>query len=208
MAKGRRSTLVSAALGVVVVASPVFAQNASVVVLPQPVGSSTGAVSLATPYLIFTADSVNQAGNATTSGSGQAGWNPSAASNPGSNPLIPSSLTPTCQAFLARLNSNTAVSQCTQPLVQATDLYSSSSNNTTTGPSQVKTVLDGLCGIDQQASCGDVMIRQVLSHFAGNCTQELAAGDEVVMGSYDVLYALNPVRPLRTCNHRLLDSLI
>lgn len=118
--------------------------------------------------------------------------NATSSANPGSNPLIPQSISSQCQSYLARLNSNTAVSACTSPLVSATKTFSPSAGSSTTEGGSIKTALDGLCATGQ--SCSDTLIRQVLGHFAGNCSQELSEGNPVVMGSYDVLYALNPVR--------------
>ncbi|KAG0149086.1 hypothetical protein CROQUDRAFT_669551 [Cronartium quercuum f. sp. fusiforme G11] len=121
-----------------------------------------------------------------------ANWNPSAVNNPGTNARIPSSVSSACQAFLARLNSNSQVKSCTAPLMNATASFSAGPQAVT--PAQVKAAFDGLCGPNSGAGCETILMHEILGHFAGNCSSELSAGVPAIQAAYDVLYIMTPFK--------------
>ncbi|BGP35875.1 hypothetical protein JCM10296v2_007727 [Rhodotorula toruloides] len=139
------------------------------------------------------------AGNATGVASGQANAtasNTAAApvSTSTQNPLIPSSISPKCQSFLTYLNSASSLSSCTTPLLSALSSFQPSPDSPTTytaSSDQVHSAISNLCS---QPSCDDSLVRGMLGGFAANCTAELEAKNQVVLGSYDALYVLEPLR--------------
>ncbi|BGP03981.1 hypothetical protein NBRC10513v2_007722 [Rhodotorula toruloides] len=138
-------------------------------------------------------------GNATGVASGQANAtasNTAAApvSTSTQNPLIPSSISPKCQSFLTYLNSASSLSSCTTPLLSALSSFQPSPDSATTytaSSDQVHSAISNLCS---QPSCDDSLVRSMLGGFAANCTAELEAKNQVVLGSYDALYVLEPLR--------------
>ncbi|KWU43707.1 hypothetical protein RHOSPDRAFT_13329, partial [Rhodotorula sp. JG-1b] len=109
-----------------------------------------------------------------------------------SNPLIPSSVSQKCQAFLTALNSNDQIAQCTAPLLTTVAAFhASSANSYSASSSQVQSALTDLCSAP---GCDDALLRSLLGQFNGNCSQELQAANQVVLGSYDALYVLSPLR--------------
>ncbi|BGP66451.1 hypothetical protein NBRC10512_002483 [Rhodotorula toruloides] len=139
------------------------------------------------------------AANATGDASGQANAtasNTAAApvSTSTQNPLIPSSISPKCQSFLTYLNSASSLSACTTPLLSALSSFQPSPDSPTTytaSSDQVHTAIENLCS---QPSCDDSLVRGMLGGFVANCTAELEAKNQVVLGSYDALYVLEPLR--------------
>ncbi|KAH9811569.1 hypothetical protein DFH28DRAFT_981344 [Melampsora americana] len=115
-------------------------------------------------------------------------WNPSAEFNPGTNARIPSSVSSACQAFLARLNSNSQVKACTAPLMNATASFSSGASAVTSD--QVQSAFHDLCGPESGNGCQVGLFHEILSHFTGNCTDELHAGNPAIRSAYDVLYIM------------------
>ena len=55
---------------------------------------------------------------------------------------------------------------------------------------QVTSSLSKLCS--SSSSCSDSLIKQSLTWFSGNCSAELAAGNQLVTSNYDVFYVLSP----------------
>ncbi|KAI8450382.1 hypothetical protein BY996DRAFT_6432490 [Phakopsora pachyrhizi] len=118
------------------------------------------------------------------------GWDPSNLQNPGTNPRIPKSISSSCQAYLARLNSNSKLKTCTAPLLNATAAFSNGPQSIKSD--QLKTSYDSLC--HGGSGCEPSLIHAILGHLAGNCTQELQSGETTVRALYDVLYILTPYR--------------
>ncbi|GEM11780.1 hypothetical protein Rt10032_c17g5797 [Rhodotorula toruloides] len=162
-------------------------------------GSSSSAWSQAESGSASSVWSSYGAGSATAVASGRANATVSnTASAPVStstqNPLIPSSISTKCQSFLTYLNSASSLSQCTTPLLSALSSFQpspDSANSYTASSDQVHQALANLC---TQPGCDDALVRQMLGGFAANCTAELEAKNEVVLGSYDALYVLEPLR--------------
>ncbi|GAA5864977.1 hypothetical protein JCM3774_003927 [Rhodotorula dairenensis] len=119
-----------------------------------------------------------------------------AATGTASNPLIPSTVSQKCQQFLTALNSNDQIAQCTAPLLTTVAAFhassaASSASSYSASSSQVQSALNDLCSAP---GCDDGLLRSLLGQFNSNCSPELQAGNQVVLGSYDALYVLSPLR--------------
>lgn len=112
--------------------------------------------------------------------------------NPGTNFRIPTTISATCQQFLAELNSNANLTSCTAPLLNATHSFSSGPKSVTR--EQVLKAFDGLCGSNSGSGCAPHIMYTILNQFSATCTSELQAGVEAVRMIYDVLYILTPYR--------------
>ena len=97
-----------------------------------------------------------------------------------------------CESFLSSLNGNAQLSACSSSLLTAISAFTPASvgDSFTQTTAQVSAALDGLCSQD---GCDETVVRAQLSQFYGNCSAELGAGSEVVIGQYDVLYVLVPM---------------
>ncbi|TKA55549.1 hypothetical protein B0A53_02727 [Rhodotorula sp. CCFEE 5036] len=158
-------------------------------VLAQDASSSSSAHSSAQSTALRSSSSLAASSSSASSA-------PAATGSPAtaSNPLIPASVSQKCQSFLTALNSNDQVAQCTAPLlttVAAFHASSSSANSYSASSSQVRSALTDLCSAP---GCDDALLRSLLGQFNGNCSQELQAANQVVLGSYDALYVLSPLR--------------
>ena len=111
---------------------------------------------------------------------------------PSANPLIPTTVSPACTAFLSALNADTQLSACTSPLLTTLALFAPSANSTESNSQPPAAVLNSLTTMCASPRCSDTLIRTAITAFAGNCSAELSAGNPVVLGSYDVLYILSP----------------
>ncbi|BGP43954.1 hypothetical protein JCM10450v2_008166 [Rhodotorula kratochvilovae] len=129
-------------------------------------------------------------GTATSSASSGASTAAAVSTN---NPLIPATVSAKCESFLTYLNSHGDVASCTAPLLSAVSLFqaSSGSNAYNTDAAAVQDALSGLC---YSSACDDALVRSLLTQFNGNCSSELTAANSVVLGSYDALYVLTPLR--------------
>ncbi|GAA5987494.1 hypothetical protein JCM10908_001977 [Rhodotorula pacifica] len=160
------------------------------------------AVSVTAPRAVLAQDassssSTPSSGNASaasSTASASASASTPAATGSASNPLIPSSVSQKCQNFLTALNSNDAIAQCTAPLLTTVAAFHASSSSATSysgSSTQVQSSLNDLCSAP---GCDDGLLRSLLGQFNGNCSQELQANNQVVLGSYDALYVLSPLR--------------
>ncbi|GAA5939328.1 hypothetical protein JCM3775_007192 [Rhodotorula graminis] len=160
---------------------------------------STSTTALAAAALaLSSAQSVSAQGSAAPSSASSSSapsrtssTNTTASSAP--NPLIPSTISPKCEAFLTYLNSHQDISTCTAPLLSALSTFqaSAASNDYAANDAAVQDALAGLC---YSAPCDDSLVRSLLTQFNSNCTAELTASNDVVLGSYDALYVLTPLR--------------
>ncbi|GAA5821307.1 hypothetical protein JCM10212_006417 [Sporobolomyces blumeae] len=160
------------------------------------------AVAAAAAAVALTAPSSSLA-QSTASTSSSSSSSPSTSSNStttaSSNPLIPTSISAKCQAFLEDLNGDRDLASCTSPLLSTLAAFQPSSNLTSysdlvgasSSMSSTEAVLSALCS---QPTCDDSTIRSVLTQFNGNCSQELQNRQDVVLGTYDALYVLTPLR--------------
>ncbi|GJN94784.1 hypothetical protein Rhopal_007876-T1 [Rhodotorula paludigena] len=118
-----------------------------------------------------------------------------ASSTSSDNPLIPSTTSSKCEAFLTDLNSHADISACTAPLLSALALFQPDSNSAagsySASSDDVDAALSSLC---YTPACDDSLVRSLLTQFNGNCSTELQRKDSVVLGSYDALYVLTPLR--------------
>lgn len=114
-------------------------------------------------------------------------------SNSGSNPLIPTTISTGCQAYLEVLNADETLASCSSSLLGALDAFnpaaSTSSAAASTSWAEVTSSLDTFCA---QPRCSDVYVRATLSTFMDECYDELHAQEAVVLALYDVLYLVNP----------------
>ena len=111
---------------------------------------------------------------------------------PTANPLIPTTVSPACTAFLSALNADTQLSACTSPLLTTLALFAPSANSSESHSQPPAAVLSSLTTMCASPRCSDTLIRSAVAAFAGNCSAELSAGNPVILGSYDVLYILSP----------------
>ncbi|GAA6040821.1 hypothetical protein JCM8097_007728 [Rhodosporidiobolus ruineniae] len=121
-----------------------------------------------------------------------------AASSSASNPLIPAAASAKCQAFLTSLNADTALASCTAPLLSALSAFLPSPSLTSYDAvaSSVSGTVSSFCAAStsDDSTCSDAALRALLSQFSGNCTAELQAKNDAVLGAYDALYVLSPLR--------------
>ncbi|KAF5366739.1 hypothetical protein D9758_006568 [Tetrapyrgos nigripes] len=107
--------------------------------------------------------------------------------------LIPDGISDGCRTFLTQLNSNSDLLSCTQNLVKATANYGPGGNATSTSASAMGSALTNICS--SSTSCDESKVRSALSSFGSSCTAELTSNkNDVVLRTYDVLYALIPMR--------------
>ncbi|KAG9083417.1 hypothetical protein FRC07_013917 [Ceratobasidium sp. 392] len=106
------------------------------------------------------------------------------------NPLIPDGISATCSTFLNKFNSDTAISSCVTPLLNALSTFTSSGSGAS---SAVTKTLNNLCSSN---ACSTSMLRSKLSEFKDACADELTSSDpnEIVVRNYDTFYALGPFK--------------
>ncbi|GAA5941260.1 hypothetical protein JCM1841_003613 [Sporobolomyces salmonicolor] len=173
--------------------------NKAWLALAVAAAATTGRVraqSAASSSSAWASGSAEQAGSSSVAANASASATSSATSpastNAGSNPLIPTTISPKCQSFLGYLNADPSVSSCTSPLLSALSSFQPSSTSSyAASSSEVSTALSDLCSA---SSCDDGTMRSLLTQFNGNCSAELQAKNDVVLGSYDALYVLTPLR--------------
>ncbi|GAA5929348.1 uncharacterized protein JCM15063_004127 [Sporobolomyces koalae] len=169
------SRLVLTGLFANLVAAQSYSHSDSASASAQISAAVSGSSSASTP-----APSASTASTSTTSGS--------------TNPLIPNSISSKCHSFLASLNGDAHISECTTPLLSALEAFQPSSALNSYSPSTSSSVTDALASFCAAPSCEDSRIRSLLNQFNGNCSTELQAGNDIVLGSYDSLYLLTPLK--------------
>ncbi|KAH9064386.1 hypothetical protein EDB87DRAFT_1556565 [Lactarius vividus] len=103
------------------------------------------------------------------------------------NPLIPSGISPTCQAFYVQLNANANLTSCLKPLISATSAFSAGSNPTTISPSTISSSLNSICS--SASTCDATLINTQLALFLKACQTELTSSKTAgVILTYDVMY--------------------
>lgn len=110
------------------------------------------------------------------------------------NPLIPSAISTKCQSFLTYLNSHPDVAACTAPLLQAVSAFHASASSDSFDAASSSAIQDALAGLCYSSPCDDALVRSLLTQFNSDCSDELANANSVVLGSYDALYVLTPLR--------------
>lgn len=110
------------------------------------------------------------------------------------NPLIPSAISTKCQSFLTYLNSHPDVAACTAPLLQAVSAFHASASSDSFDAASSSAIQDALAGLCYSVPCDDALVRSLLTQFNSDCSDELANANSVVLGSYDALYVLTPLR--------------
>ena len=92
------------------------------------------------------------------------------------------------------LNSDSTLSSCVQPLINATASFSPSSGSNLTA-AEIDSTLATLCKAN--AGCSDSIIRTWLSNFYAACSVELTSStgySAQVRELYDILYVVNPLK--------------
>lgn len=117
-----------------------------------------------------------------------AGSSPSAISG---SSLIPTNISSSCYTLLLQLDGDSLFDQCTQPLIQATEIYANASSSNTSESSLTQS-LDSLC--NHQNGCDRTLVRQYIAQFWDQCADELESQNQQVMQLYDYLYIFNPFR--------------
>lgn len=108
-------------------------------------------------------------------------------SNSTTNPLIPSGIGSTCQAFYAQLNTNATLSTCLQPLISATAEFSAGSNSMNITSATISSALNNICSASN--TCDSTLINAELALFYQACQTELTSAKiSGVILTYDVLY--------------------
>ncbi|SRR6266702_2168176 len=106
--------------------------------------------------------------------------------NSTTNPLIPSGISATCQAFYVQLNANATLSTCLKPLISATSAFGAGSNPTTITPSTISSTLNNICS---SSTCDSTLISTELALFYQACQTELTSSKTPgVILTYDVIY--------------------
>ncbi|GAA5947601.1 hypothetical protein JCM3765_000995 [Sporobolomyces pararoseus] len=165
----------------------------SKLVLTASLLASTTQLASAQSSYAASSSSVQASGSSNSSTSAPAASSSSSPST-STNPLIPNSISPKCHSFLASLNGDSHISSCTAPLLSALDSFQASSSLNSYTPSSSSSVAETLATFCSAPSCDDSKIRSLLNQFNGNCSTELQAGNDVVLGSYDSLYLLTPLK--------------
>ncbi|GAA5996969.1 hypothetical protein JCM5350_007683 [Sporobolomyces pararoseus] len=165
----------------------------SKLVLTASLLASTTQLASAQSSYAASSSSVQASGSANLSTSAAAASSSSSPST-STNPLIPNSISPKCHSFLATLNGDSHISSCTAPLLSALDSFQASSSLNSYTPSSSSSVAETLATFCSAPSCDDSKIRSLLNQFNGNCSTELQAGNDIVLGSYDSLYLLTPLK--------------
>lgn len=114
-----------------------------------------------------------------------------ALNNTGTNLLIPSTISPGCQSFLAYLNNDPTLASCIAPIYDSTAAFSPFASIEGNNKAALVAGLDSLCSTPR---CSDTALRTALLNFNGNCSAELNSRVESVIGTYDSLYMLSPLR--------------
>ncbi|KAI9435820.1 hypothetical protein H4582DRAFT_2079449 [Lactarius indigo] len=103
------------------------------------------------------------------------------------NPLIPTGISPTCQAFYVQLNANANLTSCLKPLISATSAFSPGSDPTTISSSTISSALDSICSSSN--TCDSSLINTQLTLFYQACQPELTSSKIAgVILTYDVMY--------------------
>lgn len=105
--------------------------------------------------------------------------------------LIPDDISDSCYTLLTRLNEDSVFQKCTEPLIEATDIYANLSSSNTSRDSLSKS-LDSLCNHDY--GCDRAVVRQYIAYFWDQCSDELESQNDQVMQLYDYMYIFNPFR--------------
>ncbi|WFD22240.1 hypothetical protein MEQU1_000906 [Malassezia equina] len=104
--------------------------------------------------------------------------------------MIPTDISSSCYTLLTQLDEDSVFDQCTQPLINATNAFATSSQGTQ--PTSMNSALQGLCAAND--GCDRPLVRQFISQFWDQCADELEAGQSQVVQLYEYLYIFIPFR--------------
>ncbi|PPR05097.1 hypothetical protein CVT24_010084 [Panaeolus cyanescens] len=109
------------------------------------------------------------------------------------NPLIPTTLAPSCVAFLQTLNTDTTLATCLKAVSDATSAFQPGST-TTPSSANVNSALSSLCSDSVNSACPQPFIRSKIADFYSACADDIQKKVPEVITPYDVLYTLTPLR--------------
>ncbi|CEH17954.1 hypothetical protein CBOM_04329 [Ceraceosorus bombacis] len=115
----------------------------------------------------------------------------SAAATPQSSYIPTSGASPQCTQYMSDLNSDDTLEQCIAPLLEATNFFAKSTNDTAPSSMELTGSLDRICSA---SACDSGTIRKKLSDFYSACRAEVQATQQQVLEVYDFLYLINPFR--------------
>ncbi|WFD18655.1 hypothetical protein MCAP1_000862 [Malassezia caprae] len=104
--------------------------------------------------------------------------------------LIPTNISSSCYTLLTQLNEDHVFDQCTQPLINATNAFATSSQGKE--PVSMANALQGLCVAND--GCDRPLVRQFIAQFWDQCTDELEARQDQIVQLYEYLYIFIPFR--------------
>jgi len=105
--------------------------------------------------------------------------------------LIPSAISSSCTTFLEGLDSNPAITACTDAVIKATAAFGSAAKNSSS--TQVTSALSALCVSSLTTTCSADLFAGQLAAFYAACSAELTANPNVDVGRmYDTLYNIQP----------------
>ncbi|KAG9080222.1 hypothetical protein FRC06_006925, partial [Ceratobasidium sp. 370] len=190
------STTDSSSVDAATSTSSVSATSADVSSSPSssPSGTKTGGTKSASsdPDASAPASTSTSAHNSAPTGTGSNNWDDGTqtlSSNDG-NPLIPDGISQACSTFLSKTNSDTTISGCLTPLLNAVSAFTSSGSGSA---SAVTKALNNLCSSN---ACSSSMLRSKLTDFKDACGAELTGSNpnDIVIRDYDTMYALSPFK--------------
>lgn len=104
--------------------------------------------------------------------------------------LIPTNISSSCYTLLTQLDEDHVFDQCTQPLINATNAFATSSQGAQ--PVSMTNALHGLCAAND--GCDRPLVRQFIAQFWDQCTDELEARQDQIVQLYEYLYIFIPFR--------------
>jgi hypothetical protein len=108
------------------------------------------------------------------------------------NPLIPTGISPSCSAYMAKLDSDPQILSCTKAFTTAAANFGVGSGSGNATASAVTSALNNLC--PSLSACSEGIVRSQLTDFYAACSNELTASpNNDVIRAYDVLYVLRPL---------------
>lgn len=128
-----------------------------------------------------------------------------------STSLIPQNVSSSCSSFLTTLNADITLTNCSAGLRQASaELATLLPNTTTVSPTALNATLSALnsslSSVCASQSCPDTLVKKYLTQFYSNCTNELMTGNSDILGAYDTLYTLNPLK-MAICTKDTTDNM-
>ena len=104
--------------------------------------------------------------------------------------LVPTNISSSCYTLLTQLDEDHVFDECTQPLINATNAFATSSQGPQ--PANMSSALQGLCAAND--GCDRTLVHQFIAQFWDQCADELEARQDQVVQLYEYLYIFIPFR--------------